>query len=101
MGKYATGKHALGISDRSGVAYPLHMMRKECTGMLVGFDEWEQKHPQLLTRRKVMDPQALKNPRPDIVEPLDVFVGVPLVEAPNLRALTGITQIGQVSVVIT
>ena len=84
MGKYATGKHALGISDRSGVAYPLHMMRKEWTGMLVGFDEWEQ-----------------KNPRPDIVEPLDVFVGVPLVEAPNLRPLTGLTQVGQVTVVTT
>ena len=41
MSKFASGKYALGISDRSGFAYPLNRMRKEWTGALVGFDEWE------------------------------------------------------------
>ena len=43
MSKFASGKYALGISDRSGFAYPLNRMRKEWTGALVGFDEWEAK----------------------------------------------------------
>ena len=65
--KYAVGKHALGISDRSGFRYPLHRMRMEWTGMLVGYDEWEAKQPQLQPLRVTVGPQALKNPRPDRV----------------------------------
>ena len=99
MAKYALGKNAYGISDRSGFRYPLHRMRKEWTGFLVGFDEYEPKQPQLEPRRKVVDPQALRNPRPDRVEPLDVFVGVPLVEAPNLRPAQGFGKVGTVTVV--
>ena len=69
MGKYASDKYALGISDRSGAAYKLRDMRKEWTGMLVGKDEWESKQPQLNPVRVVGDPQALRNPRPDRTEP--------------------------------
>jgi hypothetical protein len=76
-------------------------MRKEWTGMLVGPDEFETKHPQLEPRGKVIDPQALKDPRPDTIAGLSVFVGVPLVEAPNLRPAQAFTQVGQVTVVIT
>jgi len=47
MSKFATGKNALGISDRSGFAYPLNKMKKEWNGSLVGHDEWEPKQPQL------------------------------------------------------
>jgi hypothetical protein len=101
MAKFALGKNALGISDRSGFQYPLHQMRKEWNGLLVGFDEWEAKHPQLTPRRRPTDPQALRDPRPDRVEPLVVFVGVPLVEAPNLRPLQTFGLVGQVTVVIT
>ena len=60
MGKYASNKYALGISDRSGAAYKLRHMRKEWTGMLVGKDEWESKQPQL---------NPLKDARPDRTEP--------------------------------
>jgi len=73
-------------------------MRKEWTGMLVGYDEWEAKQPQLEPRRKVIDAQALKDPRPDRIEPLDVYVGVPLVEAPNLRPPNAFGKVGQVTV---
>ena len=69
MARYASNKHALGISDRSGAAYRLRDMRKEWTGMLVGKDEWESKQPQLMVVKTPADPQALKNPRPDRTEP--------------------------------
>lgn len=98
MSKYAVGKKAYGISDRSGFRYRLDRMRKEWTGMLVGYDEWEAKQPQLEPRRRVIDAQALKDPRPDRIEPLDVYVGVPLVEAANLRPPNAFGKVGQVTV---
>jgi len=48
--------------------------------------------------RKVVDPQALQNARPDRIEPLDVYVGVPTVENENLRPASGICQVGTVTV---
>ena len=101
MAKFALGKHAYGISDRSGFRYPLHRMKKEWTGALVGFDEFETKQPQLEPRRHITDPQALRNPRPDRVEPLVVFVGVPLVEAPQLGPVQALGQVRTVTVVST
>jgi hypothetical protein len=75
MAKYATGKDSYAISDRSGFRYRYKDMRKEWNGLLVGKDEWEPKHPQLGPFRKVTDAEALKEARPDRVEPLDVPVG--------------------------
>jgi hypothetical protein len=69
MTKYSSEKHALGISDRSGAAYKLRNMRKEWNGFLVGYDEWESKQPQLTPPRISAESQALRNPRPDRVEP--------------------------------
>ena len=66
MSKYAVGRKAYGISDRSGFRYPLNRMRKEWTGLLVGADEWEAKHPQLEPLRDTSDAQALKDARPDV-----------------------------------
>ena len=98
MGKFAAGKDSLAISDRSGFRYPYRLMRKEWNGLLVGPDEYDPKQPQLGPFRKVSDPEALKNARPDRVEPLDVYVGVPLVVAPNLRPVQGFGQVGIVTV---
>jgi len=92
---YASGKDAWGISDRSGFRYRLRDMKKEWTGALVGPDEFEPKHPQLYPPRVGLDPQALRNPRPDEVEPLIVFVGIPLVPMPDPVPIRGITFIGQ------
>ena len=64
MAKYASGKHAYAISDRSGFRYRYKDMRKEWNGALVGKDEYEPKQPQLGPFRKVSDPQALKDARP-------------------------------------
>lgn len=62
---FASGKKAFGISDRSGFRYRLRDMRKEWTGLLVGKDEFETKHPQLRPTRTGADPQALRNARPE------------------------------------
>jgi len=69
MTRYASGKHALGISDRSGRAYRMTNMIMEWTGSLVGRDEFETKQPQLMPRHVVADPQALRFARPDRTEP--------------------------------
>jgi|TARA_R110000787_G_scaffold165095_1_gene278166 hypothetical protein len=69
MARYASNKHAKGISDRSGTAYRLRDMRKEWNGMLVGKNEWEAKSPQLMIVKTSADPQALRDPRPDRSEP--------------------------------
>jgi len=65
LSRFATGKHAFGISDRSGFRYRLKDMRKEWNGLLVGKDEYEEKHPQLEPFGKVADPEAIKNARPE------------------------------------
>ena len=62
---YASGKHAWGISDRSGRRYRLREMKTEWTGAKVGPDEFEPKHPQLYPPKAYPDPQALRNPRPE------------------------------------
>ena len=69
MGRYASGKYALGISDRSGRAYKLTDMIREWNNALVGKDEYESKHPQLEPRPLRADPQALMISRPDRSEP--------------------------------
>ena len=64
MGKYASGKRALAISDRSGMAFPYTEMVREWNGSLVHTSEYEPKQPQLEPKPVGSDPQALFNPRP-------------------------------------
>ena len=64
MAKYASGKYALAISDRSGMAFPYDEMVREWNGSLVHFSEYEPKQPQLEPKPVGSDPQALYNPRP-------------------------------------
>jgi len=64
MGRYASGKYALAISDRSGMAFPYDEMVREWNGSLVHFSEFEAKQPQLDPKPVGSDPQALFNPRP-------------------------------------
>ena len=44
MAKFAAGKYALGVSDRSGFVYKLNDMRLEWTGSLVGPEESTANH---------------------------------------------------------
>jgi|TARA_E500000318_G_scaffold111849_1_gene132142 hypothetical protein len=63
MGKFATGKRSLAISDRSGQAFPYNEMVKEWNGSLVHISEFEPKHPQIRRRQAVSDAIALQNAR--------------------------------------
>ena len=63
MGVFATGKRALAISDRSGMAFPYEEMVKEWNGSLVHYSEFEPKQPQIRRRRNQADAIALQNPR--------------------------------------
>jgi hypothetical protein len=73
---FAAGKHALFISDRSGVAFPYRHMRIEWNGSRVGVSEFEAKQPQLTPPRNIIDPTALKDASPDRVEPaVEILLG--------------------------
>ena len=61
--RFATGKRALSISDRSGVAFPYIEMVREWTGAWVHISEFEIKQPQLNPRPVGADPQALQQAR--------------------------------------
>ena len=63
MGVFARGKHALSISDRSGLRFPYTEMVREWNGSLVHYSEYEAKQPQLQPAPVGSDPQALQNPR--------------------------------------
>ena len=64
MGKFANGKYALFISDRSGMAFPYLEMVKEWTGARVHISEYEPKQPQVDPRPHGADAQALQHAKP-------------------------------------
>jgi hypothetical protein len=64
MAKYATGKYAKAISDRSGMEFPYKEMVKEWNGSLVHLSEFEPKQPQIRRRRTSADAIALQDVRP-------------------------------------
>ncbi len=74
---FASGKYALAICDRCGFQYPYVALRKEWTGFKTCPECYEPKHPQLEPKRNVGDRIALREPRPDRIEPLDVYVFAP------------------------
>ena len=74
---FAVGKKSQAICDRCGYQYPNLEIRKEWNGLMVCPECYEPKHPQLDPPHSRPDPQALKNPRPDRVEPIVVPVGFP------------------------
>ena len=74
MGRYASGKFALRISDRSGMSFPYNEMVQEWTGAWVHVSEYEPKQPQLDPKYHPTDPQSLQHPRPQIADST-VYVG--------------------------
>ena len=64
MPKYATGKHALAISDRSGLQFPWREMVTEWTGAFVHVSEYEPKQPQLRPKTLSADSISLTKVRP-------------------------------------
>ena len=69
MAKYATGKYAKAISDRSGMEFPYREMVREWNGSFVHYTEFEPKQPQLEPKPQSPDGVALLNVRTDRTEP--------------------------------
>ena len=64
MPKYASGRHALAISDRSGLHFPWREMVTEWTGAFVHVSEYEPKQPQLRPKTLSADSMSLTKVRP-------------------------------------
>jgi len=74
---FASGKYSQAICDRCGYQYPYLELRKEWNGLFTCPECFEPKHPQLDPPYHAPDPEALKNARPDRIEPIVVQVGYP------------------------
>lgn len=69
---YASGKFAYALCDYCGQRYGYSELRKNWKGYKVCPDDYEAKEPQLEPSRHRGDAVALKDPRPDIIEPPSV-----------------------------
>ena len=67
MAKYAKGKHAVFIDDRTGFKRPYKNARTEWTGMRVDKSEFTPKHPQLEPQKYIKGARGnvLFKPRTD------------------------------------
>jgi hypothetical protein len=74
MPRFASGKFAKRISDRSGMAFPYNEMVQEWNGSWVHISEFEPKHPQLEPLPIITDPQSLQYARSQRADSR-VFVG--------------------------
>mgnify|MGYP003151354055 FL=1 len=73
MAKFAKGKYAFGFCDRTGFRYKLkdlvpQVKAGRMTGLMVGRDMLDKDQPQNFLGRlgDYADPQAIRNPRPDL-----------------------------------
>ena len=105
---FAIGKNSQAICDRCGYQYPYLELRKEWNGLRTCPECFEPKHPQLDPPYHGLDPEALKNPRPDRVEPLVVVVGGAgdspfssdgMQPSPEIKPLIVSSKVGNVTVV--
>ena len=71
---FASGKYSYGICDITGFRYKLKDMRMTWDGLLVGPDQCDAKHPQLMPKPNTQDPQAIRNARPDVVDDNSAFL---------------------------
>ena len=111
MGKYASGKFAKRISDRSGMAFPYNEMVKEWNGSTVHTSEFEAKHPQLDPKYHPTDAQSLQNAKPQIISAKvllginmfagNIFKSEGMMPKDDDKELLGKMQVGTVNVVIS
>lgn len=79
MSRFARGKRALGICDKTGFEYLLDDLVYEYqdgkrTGFRVGKDVYDPDHPQnWIGRVSTDDPQSLLDPRPDRRQDIGLF----------------------------
>ena len=86
---FTSGKYAYGYCDRCGEKVKYRSLIKEWTGFKVCSSCLEQKTKQEFpTRLRVVDPESLRDPRPDVDQP----VGNGTVYISDYR--TGATPIG-------
>ena len=71
---FAQGKEAYGICDITGFRYRRREMKKTWDGLIVGPDQWSPKHPHLDPKPTPVDPEAIKEARPDSSEDHNFFV---------------------------
>jgi len=62
---YTSGKYAFGICDRCGDKIKYKMLKKEWTGFKVCQSCLDHKTPQDFPNRFPVDPETLREPRPD------------------------------------
>ena len=114
---YATGKFSYGLCDYCGQRYEYHVLRKNWRGFMVCPDDYEPKEPQIEPLRYRGDAIALRDPRPDRIEPVSVYVGLPgdaafqsigsaangtnMQPYPEQRPVEGVGSIGTVTIVIS
>ena len=72
---YAAGKHAYGLCDICGQRYKYSSLKKNWKGYMVCPQDYEPKEPQLQPKAIKGDAVALKDPRPDRTEPVEVALG--------------------------
>ena len=101
MGKYTQGTVAIAICDRCGFQYPFQSLIKQWNGFKNCTHCWEMKHPQLDPIYPPTEPQAIFEPRPSRIEPMDVPVGQNIFPFIGNTSLQGVMMIGIVSVEIT
>lgn len=114
---YASGKFAYGLCDYCGQRYPLNILQKNWEGYKVCPEDYEPKEPQLFPLQFRADAIALFEPRPDRVEPMDVYVGAPgdsafqslgsanggtnMIPYPETQDVVGYGGVGKVTVATT
>lgn len=70
--RFSSGKHSIAVCDRCGQQYPLKKLKAltiklKKTNILCCPTCWEPDQPQLLVGMyPIDDPQAVRNPRPDL-----------------------------------
>ena len=92
MAKFATGKYAKAISDRSGLEFPYKEMVREWNGSLVHVSEFEPKQPQLEPKPMNGDSISLRNIRPGRTEN-DVSYFLPTDSFETYEASSGIINV--------
>ena len=99
MARFASGKKSFALCDRCGQRYPYNRIKPEIenkrpNGLRVCPPCLDTDHPQLqLGRVKIVDAQALRNPRPDRVEPASNIIAFqskyPHTAGANSQSLSG------------
>ncbi len=97
----ATGKFSYGLCDYCGRRYRYQDLKKNWKGFMVCPEDYEPKEPQIEPLQYKGDAIALKDPRPDRTERLDVFVGQEIFPPLKTASTHAITSVGKVEVVIS